>query len=76
MRRTPFSGPYSLPFAAKDVAMRLFPWPHPFHTSLTVIVLLGLMVALSGCITHRGDPPTCKGPYTPINPPAGVTHGS
>ncbi len=56
--------------------MRLFPWPHPFHTSLTVIVLLGLMVALSGCITHRGDPPTCKGPYTPINPPAGATHGS
>jgi hypothetical protein len=65
-----------LPFAAQEVTMRAFAWHPRFETSFTAMALLGLFVALSGCVTHRGDPPTCKGPYTPINQPAGVTHGS
>ena len=27
---------------------------------------------LSACATHRGDPPKCKGPFTPINPSSSV----
>ena len=27
---------------------------------------------LAACATHRGDPPKCKGPFTPINPSSSV----
>ena len=27
---------------------------------------------LSACATHRGEPPKCKGPFTPINPSSSV----
>ena len=27
---------------------------------------------LCACATHRGDPPRCQGPFTPINPAAAV----
>jgi hypothetical protein len=27
---------------------------------------------LSACATHRGDPPKCKGPFTPINQSSSV----
>ena len=31
-----------------------------------LIMFLGVLCALEGC-AHRGRPPECKGPYTPIN---------
>ncbi len=39
---------------------------------------LTLTVAiLAACATHRGEPPTCKGAFTPINPSSSVlSHGS
>jgi hypothetical protein len=27
---------------------------------------------LAACATHRGDPPKCKGPFTPINQSSSV----
>ena len=36
-----------------------------------------LMAGLAACATHRGDPPKCKGTFTPINQPSSVAaHGS
>lgn len=30
------------------------------------------MASLAACASHRGDPPKCKGAFTPINPPSSV----
>jgi hypothetical protein len=32
-----------------------------------------LMAGLAACATHRGDPPKCKGAFTPINQSSSVT---
>jgi hypothetical protein len=32
-----------------------------------------LIASLAACATHRGDPPKCKGAFTPINHPSSVT---
>ena len=31
-----------------------------------------VMAGLAACATHRGDPPKCKGPFTPINQSSSV----
>jgi hypothetical protein len=37
------------------------------NSQLAVLILVvGVLCALAGC-AHRGRPPECKGPYTPIN---------
>ena len=35
-------------------------------------ILTLAVFGLSACATHRGDPPKCKGPFTPINPSSSV----
>jgi hypothetical protein len=45
--------------------------------SLFAGVLTLAVVSLAACATHRGDPPKCKGAFTPINPSSsGVSDGS
>jgi hypothetical protein len=34
--------------------------------------LVGLISSVAACATHRGEPPKCKGAFTPINQPAAV----
>jgi hypothetical protein len=31
-----------------------------------------VMASFAACATHRGDPPKCKGPFTPINQSSSV----
>jgi hypothetical protein len=31
-----------------------------------------VMASLAACASHRGDPPKCKGTFTPINQPSSV----
>jgi hypothetical protein len=40
--------------------------------SLVAGVLTLAVVSLAACATHRGDPPKCKGAFTPINPSSSV----
>jgi hypothetical protein len=40
---------------------------------LTLVLVISL---LGACATHRGDPPKCKGPYTPINPSSALSDGT
>jgi hypothetical protein len=35
-------------------------------------VLTLVLASLAACSTHRGDPPKCKGAFTPINQPSSV----
>jgi hypothetical protein len=39
---------------------------------LCASVLTLAVVSLAACATHRGDPPKCKGAFTPINPSSSV----
>ena len=32
-----------------------------------LLTLVVVVYVVQGCATHRGRPPECKGPYTPIN---------
>jgi hypothetical protein len=33
---------------------------------------LAVFLCLAACATHRGEPPQCKGPFTPINQSSSV----
>ncbi len=43
-------------------------WLDGFFAGILTLALVGL----SACATHRGDPPKCKGTFTPINPSSSV----
>ncbi len=48
-------------------------WLGSFFAGMLMLAVAGL----PACATHRGEPPKCKGAFTPINPPSSVvTHGS
>jgi len=46
--------------------------PQPFRGAVSRWTLMLAMVSLAACATHHGDPPRCKGTFTPINQPASV----
>jgi hypothetical protein len=35
-------------------------------------ILMLAAASLAACATHRGEPPQCKGPFTPINQSSSV----
>lgn len=48
---------------------------YPTHrTSIRPACLVVILALMAGCASHRA-PPTCKGPFTPINSPVtAATH--
>jgi hypothetical protein len=45
---------------------------HPVSRWVSLLVV----ATLAACATRRGDPPQCKGAFTPINPTSVVAHDS
>ena len=68
----------ALKYSPEDFPMRSSPVPRHRRTRLGLFTRWTVTLAvlgLSACATHRGDPPKCKGSFTPINQSSVVSNG-
>jgi hypothetical protein len=64
----------ALQWSPEEFPMRSSPVPRHWMGLgwLSGWILTLAVFGLSACATHRGDPPKCKGPFTPINQSSSV----